>query len=101
MRGNYQWPVDAPHKCRAALRASPWHDVIILKFALQLPIAYGQMKASAQGTGYAMLQMEYNQNTEKEWLVSGPSFESYHIEKDSVNFTGRNYSHMDARFCIK
>ena len=59
------------------------------------------MRASAQGTGYAMLQMGFSSNVEKEWLVSGPEFGTYDINIERLAFSGRNSSRMEMKVCTK
>ena len=59
------------------------------------------MRAVAQGTGYAMLQMDFASNVEKEWLVSGPEFGTYDIKLEHIGFYGRNASIMEMRVCTR
>ena len=46
-------------------------------------------------------QMDFAQNVEKEWQVTGPSFESYSVEVAGLQFTGHNSSIMDMTFCTR
>lgn len=59
------------------------------------------MRAVAQGTGYAMLQMDFASNVEKEWLVAGPEYDTYDIIIDDLKFYGRNSSTMEMNICTR
>ena len=77
------------------------HSLINAIVLLQIPRAFGQVRARAKGTGYAMLQMDYNQNTEKTWQVSGPEFTSYDVEVANIAYSGHNSSIMDMTLCTR
>ena len=63
---------------------------------------YGQVKALAQGTGLALIQMDVAYNVEYEYQVRNPTGGKYFdLEIDSIRFHGFNFSNMEAVLCAR
>ncbi|ELT87097.1 hypothetical protein CAPTEDRAFT_227765 [Capitella teleta] len=80
------------------LNQQNWQDAIFI----EIPKVFGQVKARAEGTGMALLQLHTEVNVEYPWqqapLANG-SF--YDVSLENLFFHGKNFSIMEITLCVR
>jgi hypothetical protein len=62
--------------------------------------AWGQVHATAEGTGFAYMQMTVWMKVVNQWQVAGPAADTFYWENVRVREYGRNSSVIDYTSCV-
>ncbi|CAK1584914.1 unnamed protein product [Parnassius mnemosyne] len=74
------------------------NDNLALMHSIEIPEAWGTVKVTARGTGYALLQLSVQYNVDVPRFQTPPPLRAFEL-RTQASFYGRNQSHVDYRSC--
>ena len=67
----------------------------------QIPDVWGSVRATVEGTGYALMQLTTKINVEHDYQLRQPVQQAFDLEVDALRWSGRNASRMEMVICAK
>ncbi|XP_068620051.1 CD109 antigen [Battus philenor] len=74
------------------------NENLALMHTIEIPEAWGTVKVTARGAGYALLQMSVQYNVDVARFQTPPAVPAFSL-RTQAHFYGRNQSHVDYRSC--
>ncbi|XP_013420589.1 CD109 antigen isoform X3 [Lingula anatina] len=68
---------------------------------VEIPEVWGSVRVQAQGTGFALVQLDTQVNVEQDFLLRKPPVNSFDLWIKNLTLTGRNFSMMVMEACAK
>ncbi|XP_063831034.1 CD109 antigen [Ostrinia nubilalis] len=67
--------------------------------SVDIPEAWGTVKVTARGAGYAILQMSVQYNVDVARFQTDPPVRAFHLAHQPLRYYGRNQSHIEMQSC--
>ncbi|CAH0401467.1 unnamed protein product [Chilo suppressalis] len=72
---------------------------LALMQSISIPEAWGTVKVTARGAGYAILQMSVQYNVDVERFLTAPPVKAFSLLAQPLRYYGRNQSHVEFQAC--